>query len=205
MATIEETLKGAEENLRRLRDASHSEPEDGKTDDNERSGDSSSEGKVDGIQAVVADKGYHKAALLRRLKENVYRTYISERRQKGRRRWTDKGGQKTADAFYGNRARVQRKKGRGLQRKRSELNERTFAHICETGGGRDEHGCAGATTSTNDTCCSQPQRTLAWSCGVCSVGVLRGAWRGLYKPSHEPFLATWHIGGTLPAFFGGFS
>lgn len=72
----------------------------------------------------------------RRLQENGYRTYIPEQRQKGTRRWTDKGGRKTAVAFYENRARVRRKKGKGLQRKRGELLERTFAHICETGAAR---------------------------------------------------------------------
>ena len=54
---------------------------------------------------VVADKGYHKATLLRRLKTQRYRTYIPERRQAGRRRWTDKGGTPTAVAFHQNRAR----------------------------------------------------------------------------------------------------
>ncbi|MEI6171256.1 MAG: transposase, partial [bacterium] len=57
-------------------------------------------------------------------------------RQAGKRRWTDKGGRETAIAFYGNRARVKRKKGKGFQSKRGELLERTFAHICETGGAR---------------------------------------------------------------------
>ncbi|RPI03351.1 MAG: hypothetical protein EHM71_14675, partial [Zetaproteobacteria bacterium] len=37
---------------------------------------------------VVADKGYHAGALLRQLKTQRYRTYIPERRQTGRRRWT---------------------------------------------------------------------------------------------------------------------
>ena len=54
---------------------------------------------------VVADKGYHKATLLQRLKVQRYRTYIPERRQAGRRRWTDKGGTPTAVAFHQNRAR----------------------------------------------------------------------------------------------------
>jgi transposase len=86
--------------------------------------------------ALVADKGYHKAALLRRLKDQGYRTYIPERRQKGYRRWTDKGGAKTAAAFYENRARIHRAKGKRLQRWRGEMRERTFAHVCETGAAR---------------------------------------------------------------------
>src|SRR3989304_3484892 len=52
---------------------------------------------------VVADKGYHKATLLRRVKAQRYRTYIPERRQAGRPRWADKGGPPTAVAFHQNR------------------------------------------------------------------------------------------------------
>jgi len=65
---------------------------------------------------VVADKGYHKATLLRRLKDQRYRTYIPERRQAGRRRWTDKGGLPTAAAFHQNRARGMRPLGKRYHR-----------------------------------------------------------------------------------------
>jgi transposase len=85
---------------------------------------------------VVADKGYHKAILLCRLKAQRYRTYIPERRQAGRRRWTDKGGTPTAIAFHQNRARGLRPLGKRYHRWRSERVERTFAHVCETGGAR---------------------------------------------------------------------
>jgi transposase len=83
---------------------------------------------------VVADKGYHKAELLLSLKDSGYRTYVPERIQPVRR-WVDKGWD-MQQAFYGNRNRVRRPKGRALQRKRGELIERTFAHACETGGMR---------------------------------------------------------------------
>ena len=63
---------------------------------------------------VVADKGYDKAALLRQFKTQRYRTYIPERRQAGRRRWTDKGGAATAVAFHQNRARGLRPHGQTL-------------------------------------------------------------------------------------------
>ena len=86
--------------------------------------------------AVVADKGYNKATVLRRLKDKGYRTYIPERRPKGYRRWTDKGGAETAAAFCENRTRVGRAKGKRLQRWRGERLERSFAHVCETGGAR---------------------------------------------------------------------
>ena len=136
MATIEETLNVAQENLRELSDSKAAEREDDDIDGNATPGASVSGDTEDGIQSVVADKGYSKAEVLRQLKENGYRTYIPEKRQKGTRKWTNKGGRKTAAAFYENRARVGRKKGKALQRKRGELVERTFAHICETGAAR---------------------------------------------------------------------
>jgi len=85
---------------------------------------------------VVADKGYHKAELLLELKDAGFRTYIPERKQAGRRHWQNKGGARTAHAVYQNRTRVSRKKSKALQRRRGELVERPFAHICETGGHR---------------------------------------------------------------------
>jgi transposase len=132
-ATMEETLAGAEENLQRVRSLDGAKDGD---DDNGLPGGFPTQGVPEGMRAVVADKGYNKAVLLRRLKEKGYSSFIPERRQAGKRQWTDKGGRKTAVAFYENRARVKRKKGKGLQRKRGELLERTFAHICETGAAR---------------------------------------------------------------------
>ncbi len=85
---------------------------------------------------VVADKGYHKAELLQELKNKGYRTYISVPKQTGTRRWRDKGGYYTARTFYANRDRVTQAKGKALLRRRGELLERTFAHVCETGGHR---------------------------------------------------------------------
>ena len=40
------------------------------------------------------------------------------------------------EAFYANRARCERTKGKKHLRKRGEVLERTFAHACETGGHR---------------------------------------------------------------------
>lgn len=62
------------------------------------------------------------------------RTYIPEpKRQKYR--WTDKppGWQRATRA---NRRRVKGARSKRLQKRRSEVVERTFAHVCETGGGR---------------------------------------------------------------------
>jgi len=86
------------------------------------------------IQEAVMDKGYHDNHLLAALAQRGVRTYIPERRQKTRR-WTDKPVEQE-HAFRANRRRVRGNKGRQLNRWRSERCERTFAHVCETGGGR---------------------------------------------------------------------
>ena len=134
-ASVEASLAEAEANLQTARgnapeapqpaDAAPTPPEDGPPPDGARP-----------RRKVVADKGYHKATLLRSLKARRYRTYIPERRQAGRRRWTDKGGTATAVAFHQNRARGLRPLGKRYHRWRAERVERTFAHVCETGGAR---------------------------------------------------------------------
>jgi transposase len=86
------------------------------------------------IAEAVLDKGYHDSRLLAELTARGVRTYIPERRQKNRS-WTDKPVEYEA-AFRANRRRVRGAKGRRLNRWRSERCERTFAHVCETGGGR---------------------------------------------------------------------
>ena len=86
------------------------------------------------IADTVMDKGYHDNTLLVRLAEQNLRTYIPERLQKSRC-WVDKPVEQEK-AFRANRRRVRGNKGRRLNRWRSERCERTFAHVCETGGGR---------------------------------------------------------------------
>ena len=93
------------------------------------------DGETD-IENVAADKGYHKAETIVEVSEDRgVRTYIPERERKGRRRWTDKPASQQK-AFYANRRRVRGDRSKRLQRRRSEVVERTFAHMCETGGGR---------------------------------------------------------------------
>ena len=86
------------------------------------------------IEEAVMDKGYHDNRLLTDLRKQGVRTYIPERRQKGRC-WTNKPAS-YEEAFRANRRRLRGDKGRQLNRWRSERCERTFAHVCETGGGR---------------------------------------------------------------------
>lgn len=86
------------------------------------------------VAEVVADKGYHKVSTLLELKDHEYRTYIPERKQRGRRRFTDKGGKAAAQAFHANRARTLRAKGKAHQRRRGEMLERPNQHLyCRTG------------------------------------------------------------------------
>jgi transposase len=86
------------------------------------------------VRELAADKGYHDRRLLAWSARWQVRTYMPERKQK-RWRWTDKPAEYEA-AFRGNRRRMRGEKGRRLSRWRSEKCERTFAHVCETGGGR---------------------------------------------------------------------
>jgi len=86
------------------------------------------------VQEAVMDKGYHDNGWLAECAQRGVRTYIPERRQKSRC-WTNKPVEYET-AFRANRRRVRGAKGRRLNRWRSERCERTFAHVCETGGGR---------------------------------------------------------------------
>ncbi len=88
------------------------------------------------IEDVVADKGYHANETITELSQHTpCRTYIPEPESKHARVWTDKPPQQKA-AVYANRRRTRGQRGRKLQRLRSERVERTFAHVCETGGAR---------------------------------------------------------------------
>jgi len=88
------------------------------------------------IEEVAADKGYHKAETLGVL-QDVYglRTYVPEPARKHERHWTDKPAEQKP-AVYNNRRRVKREKSKKLQRLRSERVERSFAHLCDSGGAR---------------------------------------------------------------------
>lgn len=84
---------------------------------------------------VVADKGYHAAATLELCDHLNLRTYIPERSRPHGSRWTNKPADYER-CVINNRRRLGRAKGKRLQRLRSELCERSFAHVCDTGGMR---------------------------------------------------------------------
>jgi len=88
------------------------------------------------IKDAVADKGYHAAETLANLREHTpYRAYIPEPERRHNCVWTDKPPEQR-EAVVANRRRTRGRRGRKLQRLRSERVERTFAHVCETGGAR---------------------------------------------------------------------
>ncbi|HLJ97954.1 MAG TPA: transposase [Gemmataceae bacterium] len=86
------------------------------------------------IEEAVADKGYHKAQTLAECEQWNTRTYIPEPKRRGYN-WEDKP-QAWRKATAANRRRVKGARSKRLQKRRSEFVERSFAHVCETGGGR---------------------------------------------------------------------
>ena len=87
------------------------------------------------IEEVAADKGYHAGRTLELCESVQLRTYIPEPRRPHGSRWTDKPAE-VKHAVLVNRRRIKRDKSKRWQRLRSELCERTFAHICNRGGMR---------------------------------------------------------------------
>jgi transposase len=122
------------------------------------------------VQEVVLDKGYHDNRFLASCEAQDLRTYVPERRQKTHR-WQDKPAAYEA-AFRANRRRVRAEKGRRLNRWRSERCERTFAHVCETGGGRRSwlRGLENVT------------KTYTLKCAAYNLGLLLRKAFGMRKP-----------------------
>ena len=87
------------------------------------------------ITEAVADKGYHATDTIELAETVNVRTYIPERKIKGKRNWQDVPEEKRR-AVLNNRRRVRGARSKRLQRLRSELVERSFAHVCDTGGAR---------------------------------------------------------------------
>jgi len=87
------------------------------------------------IEEAVADKGYHATDTLELADSLSIRTYIPERKTKDKRKWQDVPEEKRL-AVINNRRRTRGARSKRLQRLRSELVERSFAHVCDTGGAR---------------------------------------------------------------------
>ncbi|TWT99477.1 Transposase DDE domain protein [Botrimarina colliarenosi] len=87
------------------------------------------------FREVVADKGYHAAGQLELAQSLGLRTYVPEPNRRHRLRWNNKPIE-LKEAIYANRRRTKTEKNSKLQRLRSERVERSFAHVCDTGGAR---------------------------------------------------------------------
>jgi transposase len=85
----------------------------------------------EGVEEVVADKGYHSNDVMVGLAEMEVRSYVAEP-DRGPRNWDGKEAEKAA--VHRNRRRVQGTRGKRLQRQRGERIERNFAHQLDTGG-----------------------------------------------------------------------
>src|SRR5947209_3002187 len=103
----------------------------------ERHPEGESQVNLKGIEELVTDKGYHSAAVVTTVESYEVRSYIPEKKQKGRRNW--EGQEEQKKAVYGNRRRVRGAYGKSLLRQRGELVERSFAHCYETGAMRRCH------------------------------------------------------------------
>lgn len=86
---------------------------------------------AEGIQEIVADRGYHSNEVLRTVKEWGLRSYIAEP-ERGMRNWKGRAAEQAA--VYGNRRRIRGQRGKRLQAARGERIERNFAHQFDTGG-----------------------------------------------------------------------
>jgi transposase len=89
-----------------------------------------------GVEELVADKGYHSGETLKTLHAGGVRSYLPEP-ARGERNWEGKAVEQKRT--YENRRRVRGPRGKRLQKIRSELTERTFAHMYETGAMRRVH------------------------------------------------------------------
>jgi transposase len=121
------------------------------------------------VEEAVGDKGYHKIETLEWTGEHGIRTYLPEKKQRGARDWR-KFTARQKHAYQLNRRRTQSPRGRRLLRRRGELVERSFAHVCETGGARRSWLRGAANVAK-----SYLLRTLAFNLGVilrmcCGVG-----------------------------------
>ena len=84
--------------------------------------------------ACVADKGYHSRAVLKALDDSLWKTRISEPKQKGFSRWH--GDEAAQRAVTNNRVRLKSGVAREAFKRRAEIVERCFAHNLDRGGMR---------------------------------------------------------------------
>ncbi|MCJ7620445.1 MAG: transposase, partial [Anaerolineae bacterium] len=150
-------------------------------------------GSEQAISELAADKGYHKAETVAQCEGWCIRTYIPEPKAKGKRRWTDKPAG-WREAVYANRRRVRGAHGKQLGRRRRERVERSFAHVCETGGGR-RTWLRGLVNVAKRYVIQAAARNLGLimraACGIGKPRTLQGSC-GAYLLLHVTIVWAWH-------------
>ena len=159
------------------------------------------------IEEAVGDKGYLSEATLELAAELDLRTYIPEKQGpaetkgersaaaaattktesgvaakapvKARRKRAAASGASPAGqrAILNNRRRMARAKGKRLQRLRSERVERSFAHVCETGGARRSWLTGLEDVTKRYRIAAQRRTTWVGSCDCCSAWASRRGFR----------------------------
>jgi transposase len=144
------------------------------------------------IEEAAADKGYHAAATIELCEFLDVKTYIPEPKLKEPATWPDHPEEQRR-AAKNNRSRMGRAKGKAMQRRRSEVVERSFAHLCETGGARRSHlrGLANVTKRYLIAAAAHNLgRILRRLTGVGKPKVLQGSANGLtgLAPCHSAWI-----------------
>lgn len=111
--TLEKTLEAAQDNLEKATPAPPT-PDD--------------------PAELIADKGYHSRDVLKELDDGPWKTRIAEPKRNGCNRWH--GDEEARRAVYNNRTRISSGIAKAIGKKRTELVERSFAHILDRGGMR---------------------------------------------------------------------
>jgi hypothetical protein len=83
------------------------------------------------VQMIVTDNRYNSNKVMTFAAEVVANAVIPDLDAPTMRRWTDKPA-RTKNAFYNNRRRKISHQGKHLSQVRSEMVERSFAHVCDT-------------------------------------------------------------------------
>ena len=138
-------------------------------------------GSEQAVEEVVGDKGYHKIEVLDQVAQRGIRTYLPEKKERGKRDWS-RYTDDQRHAYRANRRRTRGERGRRLLRRRGERAERSFAHVCETGGGRRTW-----LRGTENVSKYHQLRTLAFNLGIlmrslCRIGKPRILQNGIERP-----------------------
>jgi transposase len=92
-------------------------------------------GSDNGIETIVADKCYRSTKVVTLATDIGMLVYIPECASPQQRCWVDRDP-RDKRAVCSTRRRIKSDRGKQLCRLRSELTERSFAHVCDTGGAR---------------------------------------------------------------------